>query len=111
MVGLIAVAAVVVSSQVTDVTVYNDRAQVVRTAEVMLEQGVNKLRFENLPEGVDLTEWYGLTEIPAVPIVDMTETNVMMMTTGEPSNEPNVIDKLKTGYTHVPGASKDKEKK
>jgi nitrate/TMAO reductase-like tetraheme cytochrome c subunit len=27
----------------------------------------------NLPDGVDLTEWYGLTEIPTVPVVDMTE--------------------------------------
>lgn len=53
MVGFIAVAVLVVSSQVTDVTVYNDRAQVVRTAEAKLEQGINTLVFENLPEAVD----------------------------------------------------------
>ncbi|MBN2164131.1 MAG: mucoidy inhibitor MuiA family protein [Pontiellaceae bacterium] len=53
MVGWIAVAALAVSSQVTDVTVYNDRAQVVRTAQVELLQGMNQLRFEDLPESVD----------------------------------------------------------
>lgn len=53
MVGFIAVAALAVSSQVTDVTVYGDRAQVTRTAEVKLEQGINKLVFDNLPEAVD----------------------------------------------------------
>lgn len=53
MVGLIAAAAVAVSSQVTDVTVYNDRAQVVRTAEVELKQGINTLRFEDLPEAIN----------------------------------------------------------
>lgn len=53
MVGLIAAAAVAVSSQVSDVTVYNDRAQVVRTAEVQLEQGINTLRFEDLPEAIN----------------------------------------------------------
>lgn len=50
---VIAVAALAVSSQVTEVTVYNDRAQVVRTAEVALEQGINTRVFENLPESVD----------------------------------------------------------
>jgi acetolactate synthase small subunit len=65
------------------------------------------------PKGVDLNEWYGLTEIPEVPVVDMTETNVSMMTTGKPTKEPNVIDKLKTGWTHVPksSAAKEEEKK
>ncbi len=53
MVGFIAVAVLVVSSQVTDVTVYNDRALVVRTAEVTLEQGINALMFSDLPEAVD----------------------------------------------------------
>lgn len=53
MVGFIAVAALAVSSQVTDVTIYNDRAQVVRTAEVKLEQGISTLVFEDLPEAVD----------------------------------------------------------
>ncbi len=53
MVGLMAVAALAVSSQVTDVTVYRDRAQVVRTAEVQLEQGINTLRFEDLPDATD----------------------------------------------------------
>ena len=50
---LLVAAMIVVSSQVTDVTVYNDRAQVVRTAEVELKQGINKLRFEDLPEAID----------------------------------------------------------
>lgn len=52
MIGLV-LAAVVVSSQVTDVTVYNDRAQVVRVAKVDLKEGVNHLRFENLPMRID----------------------------------------------------------
>ncbi len=50
---LLVAAMIAVSSQVTDVTVYNDRAQVVRTAEVELKQGINKLRFEDLPEAID----------------------------------------------------------
>jgi uncharacterized protein (TIGR02231 family) len=53
MVGFIAIAALAVSSQVTDVTVYNDRAQVSRTAQVELGQGINTLVFEDLPELVD----------------------------------------------------------
>lgn len=50
---LLVAAMIAVSSQVTDVTVYNDRAQVVRTAEVELKPGINKLRFEELPEAID----------------------------------------------------------
>ena len=50
---LLVAAIIAVSSQVTDVTVYNDRAQVVRTAEVELQEGINKLRFEDLPEAID----------------------------------------------------------
>jgi len=50
---LLVAAMIAVTSQVTDVTVYNDRAQVVRTAEVELKQGINKLRFEDLPEAID----------------------------------------------------------
>ncbi|WP_372847036.1 mucoidy inhibitor MuiA family protein [Pontiella sp.] len=53
MVGFIAIAALAVSSQVTEVTVYNDRAQVARTAQVELGQGINKLVFADLPEAVD----------------------------------------------------------
>ncbi|VGO14528.1 hypothetical protein PDESU_03091 [Pontiella desulfatans] len=53
MVGIIAIAALAVSSQVTDVTVYNDRAQVTRTAQVPLEAGINKLVFGDLPDAVD----------------------------------------------------------
>jgi len=64
----------------------------------------------NLPEGVDLTEWYGLTEIPAVPVVDMTEKNVTMKTTGKPTKALNVVDKLTTGWTHVPKSSSSDEK-
>ncbi|MDF7798231.1 mucoidy inhibitor MuiA family protein [Pontiellaceae bacterium B1224] len=53
MVGLIAVAALAVSSQVTDVTVYSDRAQVTRTADVQLKPGMNQLVFDELPEAID----------------------------------------------------------
>lgn len=53
MVGLVAAAAIAVTSQITDVTVFSDRAQVVRTAEVELAAGFNTLRFEGLPEGID----------------------------------------------------------
>ncbi|CAK8719788.1 Truncated hemoglobin YjbI [Candidatus Electrothrix laxa] len=56
----------------------------------------------NLPDGVDLTEWYGLTEIPAVPVVDMTEQNVTIETIGEPTKLPVLMDKLKYGLSHVP---------
>ncbi|WPD24286.1 MAG: cytochrome c family protein [Candidatus Electrothrix scaldis] len=76
-------------------------------------QKVAEKLLTSLPKGVDLNKWYGLTEIPAVPIVDMTETNVSMMTTGKPSKEPNLIDKLTTGWSHVPksSAAKEEEKK
>ncbi|MCI5141359.1 MAG: hypothetical protein D3909_06475 [Candidatus Electrothrix sp. ATG1] len=73
-------------------------------------QTVAEKLLTNLPEGVDLNEWYGLTEIPAVPIVDMTENNVTMMSTGEPTKTPNLIDKLTTGWSHVPKAAKDNDK-
>ena len=53
MTALLLTAALAVSSQVTDVTVYSDRAQVVRTAEVNLDPGLHTLRFEELPSGVD----------------------------------------------------------
>lgn len=53
MLGMMVSAAVAVASQVTEVTVYNDRAQVVRTAEVELQPGVNPVRFEDLPERID----------------------------------------------------------
>ncbi|MDF7798232.1 mucoidy inhibitor MuiA family protein [Pontiellaceae bacterium B1224] len=53
MTGLILATALAVSSQVTDVTVYNDRAQVVRTADVELKSGINTIRFEELPSSVD----------------------------------------------------------
>ena len=53
MIQLMAVVAAVVSSQVSDVTVFNDRAQVTRSAEVQLEQGINTLVFEGLPEAID----------------------------------------------------------
>ncbi len=53
MINLLAMAALAVSSQVTDVTVYGDRAQVTRSAEVQLEQGINTLVFDNLPESID----------------------------------------------------------
>ncbi len=53
MISLLAAAAFAVSSQVTEVTVYNDRAQVTRSAAVQLEQGVNTLVFEDLPESID----------------------------------------------------------
>ncbi len=56
----------------------------------------------NLPDGVDLTEWYGLTAIPAVPVVDMTEENVTLETTGKPTKMPVLMDKLKEGLSHVP---------
>ncbi len=53
MLEYIAVAALAVSSQISEVTVYNDRAQVVRTAQVELEQGINTVVFEDLPRQVD----------------------------------------------------------
>jgi uncharacterized protein (TIGR02231 family) len=53
MTGFILTVALAVSSQVTDVTVYNDRAQVVREAQVELEAGLHTLRFEELPAGID----------------------------------------------------------
>jgi truncated hemoglobin YjbI/nitrate/TMAO reductase-like tetraheme cytochrome c subunit len=56
----------------------------------------------NLPDGVDLNDWYGLTEIPAVPIVDMTENNVTVDTTGEPTKLPGLMKKLKENITHAP---------
>jgi hypothetical protein len=66
-------------------------------------QKVAEKLLTSLPDGISLEKWYGITEIPAVPIVDMTETNVTLKSTGEPSKEPNVIDKLKTSWTHVHG--------
>ena len=53
MTTLILTAALAVSSQVTEVTVYNDRAQVIRTAEVELGAGLQTVRFEDLPAGID----------------------------------------------------------
>uniref|UniRef100_UPI00356ADB22 mucoidy inhibitor MuiA family protein n=1 Tax=Pontiella sp. TaxID=2837462 RepID=UPI00356ADB22 len=53
MFNLLATAMLAVSSQVTDVTVYGDRAQVTRTAEVQLEQGITTLVFDRLPESID----------------------------------------------------------
>ncbi len=53
MLGFVAAASLVVSSQITDVTVFSDRAQVTRSAEVQLEPGINKLVFEDLPEAID----------------------------------------------------------
>ncbi|QBG46295.1 mucoidy inhibitor MuiA family protein [Verrucomicrobia bacterium S94] len=53
MINLLMTAALAVSSQVTDVTVFNDRAQVVRSAEVELEQGMTTIRFGHLPEAID----------------------------------------------------------
>lgn len=53
MINLMLAAALAVSSQVSDVTVYRDRALVARVAEVELEQGHNTVVFENLPEAVD----------------------------------------------------------
>jgi uncharacterized protein (TIGR02231 family) len=50
---LVVAAVLAVISQVTDVTVYSDRAQVTRTAEVQLTEGLNQLRFEDLPFSVD----------------------------------------------------------
>ncbi|MCW5212409.1 cytochrome C [Desulfobulbus sp. TB] len=56
----------------------------------------------NLPDGVDLTEWYGLTAIPTVPVVDMTEQNITVKTKGEPSKLPTIEYKLKKAATHTP---------
>ena len=53
MIELIAAAVLTASSQVSEVTVYNDRAQVVRTAELDLKEGIQTVVFENLPEAVD----------------------------------------------------------
>ncbi|MBN2783819.1 MAG: DUF4140 domain-containing protein, partial [Pontiellaceae bacterium] len=53
MITMFAIAAMAVSSHVSEVTVYNDRAQVVRTAEAELSAGFNTIVFENLPEAVD----------------------------------------------------------
>lgn len=53
MIGLMAAAVLTASSQVTEVTVYNDRAQVVRTAELEVEQGINSVVFEDLPQAID----------------------------------------------------------
>ncbi|MDZ8117158.1 mucoidy inhibitor MuiA family protein [Pontiella agarivorans] len=53
MMNILAVAVLAVSSQVTDVTVFNDRALVVRSAEVELEQGISTIRFDHLPEAID----------------------------------------------------------
>jgi hypothetical protein len=72
-------------------------------------QAIAKKLLTNLPEGVDLNEWYGLTEIPAVPIVDMTEQKATIKSTGEPTHAPNVVDKLKKSMTHVPKSSSDKK--
>lgn len=57
----------------------------------------------NVPDGVDLTEWYGLTAIPTVPVVDMTEQNITVKTKGEPSNLPTIEYKLKKAATHTRG--------
>ncbi|MGB5686795.1 MAG: group 1 truncated hemoglobin, partial [Candidatus Electrothrix sp.] len=63
-------------------------------------QYIGEKLLTNLPEGVDLTEWYGLTEIPAVPVVDMTEQNVTIETAGEPTKLPTVEYKLKKASSH-----------
>jgi len=39
--------------KITQVTVFNDRAQVTREAKISLEKGVFELVFENLPEDID----------------------------------------------------------
>ena len=61
----------------------------------------------NVPDGVDLKEWYGLTEIPTVPVIDMTEQNVTVKTTGEPTKLPTIEYKLKKAATHTPNLKKD----
>jgi len=54
MTNAIVVAAILaLNSQITDVSVYNDRAQVVRTAEVELQPGINTVAFNDLPEQID----------------------------------------------------------
>lgn len=57
----------------------------------------------NLPDGVDLNEWYGLTSIPAVPVVDMTEQNVTVKTKGETTKLRTIEYKLKKAATHTEG--------
>ncbi|MDU9050550.1 MAG: multiheme c-type cytochrome [Candidatus Electrothrix sp. Rat3] len=61
----------------------------------------------NLPDGVDLNEWYGLTEIPTVPVVDMTEQNVTVKSTGEPTKLQTIEHKLKKASTHVENLNKN----
>ncbi len=39
----------------------------------------------NMPKGFDLTEIYGLTEIPPMPVVDMLDKTVTFSTKGKPS--------------------------
>lgn len=45
---------------------------------------VHKL-LTNMPKGFDLTEIYGLTEVPTVPVVDMIDKTVTLSTKGSPS--------------------------
>ncbi len=71
-------------------------------------QAVAEKLLTNLPEGVDLTELYGLTEIPAVPVVDMTEQNTVIKTTGAPTEPPGIVEKIITDYTHAPKTSAQK---
>ncbi|XOF32639.1 MAG: multiheme c-type cytochrome [Candidatus Electrothrix sp. YB6] len=56
----------------------------------------------NVPDGIDLTEMYGITEVPTVPVVDMTEQNVTVKSTGEPTKLPTIEDKLKKASSHIP---------
>ncbi len=44
---------------------------------------VEKL-LSNQPKGLDLEQIYGLKEVPAVPVVDMTEKSVTIKTKGKP---------------------------
>ncbi|MCI5224825.1 MAG: group 1 truncated hemoglobin, partial [Candidatus Electrothrix sp. AR4] len=46
-------------------------------------QAVAEKLLTNLPKGVSLKDWYGLTEIPAVPVVDMVEENLTFSTKGK----------------------------
>jgi truncated hemoglobin YjbI len=58
-----------------------------------VSQAVAEKLLTNLPKGVDLTKWYGLAGIPAVPVVDMVEQNATFQTKGEPSSSPVQVRK------------------
>ncbi|CAK8719425.1 MAG: Cytochrome c554 and c-prime [Candidatus Electronema aureum] len=49
-------------------------------------QAVVEKLLSNQPKGVDLGKIYGLTAVPAVPVVDMTEKSVTIKTKGTPES-------------------------